>query len=501
MADEIAANGSSHWLTLTHFFNFLFLTLLVRSGIQILSNHPRLYWNDNCTPGSEWIKFTKKQVPLDRIYTSTDDAVHFPSWMSLPGGKRTLGLARHWHFLCATLWMINGFIYVALLFFTDSWRRLIPTSWDIFSKAFKTLITYLSFHLPPAVDFHPYDPLQQLSYAFIVFICAPLTILTGIAMSPAFAARFPWYIKLFGGRQSARSLHFLLTMIYLGFLIFHVTLVSVTGFAKNMVHIVLGKSVGNATQAIWLGALGIGAVVVLHIAVSIWSKKRPQQVRNSIGACIQKLTELLFHSLKSKQHYTKDDISPYHWTNGFPPNTQEWLDLAKGNFANYQLEIKGLVQNPCFLSLNDLKALPKTSQIVKHCCIQGWTGVAEWAGVPMEEIIRLARPLPQARYIIFYSYQMNEQKAVDSDEEVEYYSSIDMQEALYPQTILAYEMNDKSLPEKYGAPLRLRMETKLGYKMVKWIKSIEFVEDYKKIGLGYGGYREDQEYYGQSGQI
>lgn len=87
----------------------------------------------------------------------------------------------------------------------------------------------------------------------------------------------------------------------------------------------------------------------------------------------------------------------------------------------------------------------------------------------MKEVIRLTHPLPQARYIIFYSYRMNKQEAVDSKEEVEYYSSIDIQEGLYPQTILAYEMNDKSLPDQYGAPLRLRMETKLGYKMVKSI--------------------------------
>lgn len=114
-----------------------------------------------------------------------------------------------------------------------------------------------------------------------------------------------------------------------------------------------------------------------------------------------------------------------------------------------------------------------------------------------QKIYRLADL--RARKILTRSYLCN--NAVHSDEEVGYYSSIDLQEAMYPQTILAYEMNGNPLPEKYGAPLRLRMETKLGYKMVKWIKSIEFVEDYKKIGLGHGGYREDQEYYDQSGQI
>lgn len=501
MGIKVADPGFSLWLVFTHFFNFLFITLLVRSGIQILSNHPRLYWNDHCTPGSEWIKFTKNKVPLDHYYTSSDDAVYVSPLIALPGGRRSLGLGRHWHFLCASLWGLNGFLYVILLFLTDSWRRLIPTSWDIFSRSWETFISYITFHLPAAADFQPYDPLQQLAYVGIVFICAPLTILTGIAMSPAFIGRFPWYVKIFGGRQAARSIHFLLMIIYLVFLIFHITLVSLTGFAKNVVHIVLGKLQGNETLAIQLAFVGIGVVIAINIAATIWSGRNPRQVQNSVGVCVQKIMALLLYTLTSRQHYTKSDISPYHWVNGYLPKTEEWLDLVKSNFASYQLEIKGLVTNPSSLSLKDLQALPRVSQIVKHCCIQGWTGIAEWSGVPMSEIIRLSRPLPQARYIIFYSYQMNKQQTVNSEMEVEYYDSIDLKEAMYPQTILAYEMNGNPLPENYGAPLRLRMETKLGFKMVKWIKAIEFVEDYRKIGLGYGGYREDNEYYNPGAQI
>lgn len=493
--------GFSHWLTITHFFNFLFITLLMRSGIQILSDHPRLYWNDHCTPGSEWARFTKVRVPLDRYYTSLDDAVNVSSLIALPGGRHKLGLGRSWHFLCASLWMLNGFIYIILLFATDSWRRLIPTSWDIFPKAWEVFLSFVTLHLPSANQFHPYDPLQQLAYAFIVFICAPLTILTGMAMSPAFTGRFPWYTKIFGGRQKARSLHFLLTVIYFSFLLIHVILVVVTGFAKNMVHIVLGKDVGNETLAVWLGLTGIAVVISAHIALTYWSKRKPRQVQNSIGNIVQKLMQLFLYRLKSRQHYTKADISPYHWVNGYLPATKEWLDLANQHFSSYQLEVKGLVKNHSFFSLNDLRAFPKTSQIVKHCCIQGWSGIAEWTGVSLSEIIHAVQPLAEARYLIFHSYQMNQQEVVNTEKEVEYYGSLDLEEAFYPQTILAYEMNGKPLPVQYGAPLRLRMESKLGFKMVKWIKSIEFVDDYRKIGLGYGGYREDQQYYDRSAQI
>src|SRR5579883_226810 len=122
--------GFPSWLCITHYINFLFLTLLIRSGIQILADHPRLYFNDHCTPGTEWIKFTKKKVPKDQPYTSHDDEVSVSSWIALPGGRHQLGLGRHWHAFCAFFWLLNGLAYVALLFGTGNWRRLIPTSWS-----------------------------------------------------------------------------------------------------------------------------------------------------------------------------------------------------------------------------------------------------------------------------------------------------------------------------------------------------------------------------------
>ena len=109
----------------------------------------------------------------------------------------------------------------------------------------------------------------------------------------------------------------------------------------------------------------------------------------------------------------------------------------------------------------------KQSQVTEHFCIQGWTAIGEWSGVPMLHIIALCRPLPQCKYVVFHSYQFT-----DGDE---FYEVIDLEIARHPQTILAYEMNGEPLTIPHGAPLRLRTETQLGYKMVKWIRSIEFV--------------------------
>jgi hypothetical protein len=114
----------------------LFIGLLIRSGIEILASHPRLYWNDGCTPGTEWLKFTKRKVPTgkDVIYTAREDEVSVSPWIALPG-RKNIGIGRHWHGVNSTLWLLTGVTYIVLLFATGEWSRLIPTSWDVFPRA------------------------------------------------------------------------------------------------------------------------------------------------------------------------------------------------------------------------------------------------------------------------------------------------------------------------------------------------------------------------------
>jgi sulfoxide reductase catalytic subunit YedY len=494
MTPDIAHFGFPLWLRLTHYINFLFLTLLVRSGIQVLSDHPRLYWNKHCTPGSEWLKFTRKVFPKNKPWTSMDEAVDVSPWIALPGGRHNLGMGRHWHFFSVAFWVLNGLVYMVFLFGTDGWRRLIPTSWDFFPSAWHTFLTYATFHLPPAGTFHPYNPLQQLAYAAVVFILAPLAILTGAAMSPAVDARFPWYPRLFGNRQKARSLHFLVMVAYLIFIPIHIVLVIIEDFPQKMDQIVLGLEHQHVTMAISLGLVAIGLVVAIHVLLTWWSQRRPRTVQHVSGILTDWLTRLLLYRLTSRQEYGKADISPYFWINGTAPSGGRWNALAQAGFANWRLQVNGLVEQPLLLSLAELRAMPQKRQITQHCCIQGWSGFAEWTGVPLVEILKRCRVLPQARYLIFHSHQVDEQGR-------EYYGSLDLQEATHPQTILAYEMNGDLLTMDHGAPLRLRVETKLGFKMVKWIKSIELVEDYQTVGEGRGGYREDFQYYGTDAEI
>ena len=130
-----------------------------------------------------------------------------------------------------------------------------------------------------------------------------------------------------------------------------------------------------------------------------------------------------------------------------------------------------------------------------HNCIQGWTAIGHWAGVPMAEVLDRCRPTPEARYLVFHSYQRHEQSGRH------YYEVIDIETARQPQTILAYEMNGVPLPIPHGAPLRLRVENELGFKMVKYLRSIEIVDDYHKIGEGMGGIREDEQQFDMSAHI
>lgn len=477
------AFGFFHWVGISHFVNLLLVGFLIRSGLQILSAHPKLYWNDHCRPGSEWLKLTRKRMPTDKLWTATDEEDPFSSWVALPGG-RNLGMGRLWHFACVIFWILNGVVYVFVLFANDEWRRLIPTSWSVFPDAARAAWSYLHLTLPP--DGHPYNALQQLAYAAVVFVVAPMLIATGAAMSPAVAARFPWYLRIFHGRQSARSLHFLSLVALSAFAVVHVALVIVDDFPRNMAWIVHGEN-AMATISIVIGMAGLVVVALLHVWATRVSLRRPKRVQRVLGRVVQPVQERLFHHVTSRQQYQERDIGFFR-VNGYPPTSAEYAELARTDFADWQLEISGLVETPTRLSLADLRAMPSQTQITKHHCIQGWSGIAGWKGVRLADVLARCGPLPAARYLVIHGF----------DEHVEgqpYYETIDLELAMHEQTILAYEMNGEPLSVPHGAPCRVRVETQLGFKMVKFVRSIELVADYRAIGEGQGGFREDTQFY------
>lgn len=193
--------GFPAWLRVAHYVNLLFIVLLIRSGVQILMDHPRLYWNVHCTPGTEWLRLTPVVVPMDRVWTAKDDARYLTPWIGLPGRRHTVGMARHWHFLSVLVWLVNGAVYCALLFGAGQWLRIVPATWRIVPEAWAYFVRYATFHMPPEPDaFYRYNPLQQLTYFTVIFILGPFVIVTGPSMSPALTNRFGWYPKLPGNR-------------------------------------------------------------------------------------------------------------------------------------------------------------------------------------------------------------------------------------------------------------------------------------------------------------
>lgn len=481
-------HGFPAWIRWSHFFNFFFITMLMRSGLSILMDHPRLYFNDHCTPGTEWIRFTPLRVPKNRLWTAKDDARYVSPLAALPGYRHTVGVARAWHFLMVYGFVLTGVFFVVNLFRTDQWLRLIPTSWDTFAEAWKTFVYYANFHLPPEPNgFYGYNALQQLAYAATVFIMAPLAILTGMAMSPALVNRFSWYPKLFGGRQSSRSIHFLLWNGFLAFLIVHVTLVVMTGFRRNMNHIVMGTDNLNPIGMI-LGFVGIGVVIAAWVLAHWISWQRPRLLQHMQKAISFPLLLTTLNRFKPNQHYRRDQISPHFWPNGKLPTREDWKRHVATGFRDYRLQVGGLVEHPVALSLDDLRRLGEQDFITMHHCIQGWSGIAEWEGVPMKALIDLVAPLPEARAVAFFSFG----EALYGGT---YYDTQSLANAEKPECILALKMNGEPLDEVYGAPLRLRVENQLGYKMVKWIERIEFIASEKELGEGEGGKNEDDEYF------
>jgi methionine sulfoxide reductase catalytic subunit len=502
LTPETAAEpyGFPAWLRVTHYVNFLFLVLLVRSGLQILADHPRLYWNVHCTPGTEWLRLTPVEVPKDRLWTAKDDSRYLSPWIGLPGYRHTIGMARHWHFLSVLFWVGNGLVFMVLLFATGQWKRLVPNSWQIVPDAWAVFVHYATFHLPPEPNgFYHYNALQQLAYFGVVFILAPLAILTGPSMSPALTNRFTWYPKLPGNRQIGRSLHFLVMCAFVVFTVGHVIMVVLTGLVRNMNHIVVGTDAANPI-GLYLGLAGIGVVVLLNVFANWAAWRHPRAVQHAAKVIVSPVMGFLLDRPAPVAEFGREDISPFFWVNGRMPTSDEWKALAADDFRGYRLKVYGLVENPVELSLDDLRALGQKTQITLHHCIQGWSGIAEWGGLPLAELIKLVRPRPEAKAVVFHSFGegVNFSTGVPDGQ---YYDSLSIKNALNPQTLLAYEMNYRPLNHLHGAPLRLRVENQLGFKMVKWIQAIEFVGSAKSVGKGEGGYAEDNEYFGELANI
>jgi DMSO/TMAO reductase YedYZ molybdopterin-dependent catalytic subunit len=228
-----------------------------------------------------------------------------------------------------------------------------------------------------------------------------------------------------------------------------------------------------------LGALALGGCDRLSDSESF------RNVLFSAEKLTMKAQRLITGRTALAREFAAADMSPKFRTNGNTlPASADYARHAAEGFTNWRLRVDGLVQRPLSLSLAQIKALPARTQITRHDCVEGWSAIGQWTGVPLRLLLNAARLRDEARYIVFH--------CADDFRGIPYYESIDLVDAFHPQTILAWGMNGRPLPIGHGAPVRLRVERQLGYKHAKFVMRVEAVDRLSRIGLGKGGYWEDQ---------
>lgn len=206
------------------------------------------------------------------------------------------------------------------------------------------------------------------------------------------------------------------------------------------------------------------------------------------SALTQQAQRLLASRQSLAREFTPADIAPTFRANGTTdPDEAAYRTLAENGFRDWRLEIGGLVERPQAFSLDELKTMPARTQITRHDCVEGWSCIGQWQGVVLGDLLDRVGVRDGARFVVFHC--ADRYRGGDA-----YYESLDMLEAYHPQTLLAYALNGNDVPVANGAPLRLRAERQLGYKMAKYVMRIELVESFAHIGRGRGGYWEDRGY-------
>lgn len=191
------------------------------------------------------------------------------------------------------------------------------------------------------------------------------------------------------------------------------------------------------------------------------------------------------HSLA--REFSRDQISNPPYANGLPPKDAGYVRMQAGGFADWRLVVDGMVARPASLSLGELRSYPSRSQITHLACEEGWSFIAEWTGVPLSHVLDVTGAVPHARFVVYRSIQPD------------WWDSVDMADALHPQTLVTYGMNGGDLPLGHGGPLRLRVPRQLGYKSVKYITRLTVTDSLKGFGKGQGSSGAEEGYSWYSG--
>jgi DMSO/TMAO reductase YedYZ molybdopterin-dependent catalytic subunit len=220
------------------------------------------------------------------------------------------------------------------------------------------------------------------------------------------------------------------------------------------------------------GVTGLG--VAAHIAQSYGLVPPDHGGIFGLGETLTYASQRLLTRHSLAREFARSQISERPFPNEMAPPNEAFKRLQAGGFADWRLSVDGVVDRPSTFSLPQLKSYPSRSQITQLACEEGWSYIAEWTGVPLSHVLELAGIQPHARYVVYFSI------------EPDWWESVDMADALHPQTFLAYGLNGEELPVGNGGPLRLRLPRQLGYKSVKFITHMTVTDSLKRFGKGLG---------------
>ena len=392
-------HGFPLWLRSAHYLNLLLMVFMVRSGLSILMDHPRLYWNVHCTPGLGMAPAhpdsTCPRIASGRPRTTPGTSRR---GSALPGGRHTVGLAPALAFpRRAVLGRQRAGLRDPAVRHRASGGGSCPTPGTIFPEAWAVLVHYATFHMPPEPDgFYRYNSLQHLAYFGVRVRPAPAldpdragdvagastTTSGGMPGSSAIARRPARSTSSCCSATSASSPS-------------TCSMVVITGLARNMDHIVMGTDETGIAGPGPGRASGSCVIVLACVAANWISWHRPRALQSAARRLVEGLM-----SVRSTRWPRAPSTPRTRSRRTSGPTARcrrrdEWLRLADDGFRDYRLRVHGLVENPVELSLDEIRALGKQEQITMHHCIQGWSGIAEWGGVPLVQARRAGQAAPR----------------------------------------------------------------------------------------------------------
>lgn len=252
----------------------------------------------------------------------------------------------------------------------------------------------------------------------------------------------------------------------------------------------------NRRRLLGLGAAGASSLILSGCDQFDFLARRDDATRNFLERA-NELTYAAQRALVPEQalarEFSASEIRQGQRPNGStdPRAVAEYARLVETNFADYRLNITGLVDKPVSFSLDELRNMPARSQITRHDCVEGWSCIAKWTGTPLGAVLDQASVKSTAKFLVYHCY---DDMGGGLSGPVPYYESCDLVDAYHPQTIVAYGLNDETLPIANGAPVRVRIERALGYKQPKYVHTIEVVDSFTQFYGGKGGYWEDNGY-------